>query len=545
MYANKSRGFKNSVVAANHPLVAEASVKTLKNGGNVVDAAVAASFMMGVVVPATSGLGGGGYMMVRLVDGTTSFIDYREVAPIQASPEMFETTDGLSLLNVHGEGEAVRKSNRMGHKAVAVPGALAGLSMALEKYGCLSLKDVIQPALVVARNGFNINYFMSSLTKENWSDSLLKLRNFPLLSKIFLSNGQPYEPGDIMVRRDLAETYEKIARYGVDVFYRGEIAELIVRDMERNGGLITEKDLDMYEPTLRKPVSGTYRGYEIISAPPSSSGGTHIVQILNILEGFDVTKSKHNTASTIHILCEVLKRAYVDRSKFMADPDFTSIPLKGLLSKDYAEEIREQIDPTKLSLEVEPGDPEAYEGGETATFCVVDREGNMVAMSETIECFFGSGVIVPGTGVLLNDEMHDFDPRPGNMNSIEPRKRPLSSMSPTIILRKRNPLLCFATTGGRRIISSSVQIINNVIDHGLSIQDAISSPRFFHSEGDVIYMESEIPCKVRSALEKNGYQIEVEGAYQFGAASGILIDEKANKLYAGVDPRRQYTAKGY
>ena len=544
MSVNGLMGFENGVVAANHPLVAEASLKILRDGGNVVDAAVAASFMMGVVVPATSGLGGGGFMTIRLAEGPTSFIDYREVAPIKASPDMYVTAGTLNLLPLHGEGEVRRMANRIGHRAVAVPGALAGLSLALDEYGSLSLGEVIRPAIAAARGGFEVNPFMSSITKEDWDDSLLKLRNFTNLSEIFLRDGRPYEAGERMVRRDLAETYEKIARVGCDAFYRGEIAELIARDMEEHGGLITERDLDGYRPALREPVSGTYRGHEITSSPPPSSGGTHIIQILNILEGFDVSGLGHNTPAAIHLLCEVMKRAYADRSRYMADPDFASIPLRGLLSKGYAEELREQVDADGLSMEVGPGNPIAHEGGETATFCVADGEGNMVAMSETVECFFGSGVVVPGTGILLNDEMHDFDPRPGNPNSIEPGKRPLSSMSPTTITREGRPLLCFASTGGRRIISSSVQIINNILGHGLSIQDAISAPRFFHAEGDVINVESQIPRSVRRALETMGYRIEVEGPYMFGAASGTSIDE-GGRLHAGVDPRRQYAAMGY
>lgn len=541
---NRFIGFENGVVAANHPLVAEASLKILRDGGNVVDAAVTASFMMGVVVPATSGLGGGGFMTIRMADGTTSFIDYREAAPIRATPDMYETAETVNLLPLHGEGEVRRMANRIGHRAVAVPGALAGLSLALEKYGTLSLGSVIRPAIAAARGGFVVNQFFSSITKENWNDSLLKLRNFPNLAEIFLRDGLPYEAGDRMVRRDMAETYEKIARDGCDVFYRGEIAELIVRDMEEHDGLITERDLEGYRPALREPVSGTYRGHEITSSPPPSSGGTHIIQILNILEGFDVSHIGHNTPATIHLLCEVMKWAYADRSRYMADPDFVSIPLKSLLSKGYAEKIRDQVDTDGPSMDVGPGNPISYEGGDTATFCVTDREGNMVALSETVECFFGSGVVVPGTGILLNDEMHDFDPRSGNPNSIEPRKRPLSSMSPTIITKERRPLLCFASTGGRRIISNSVQIINNTLDHGLSVQDAISGSRFFHAEGDVINMESQIPRNIRRSLEMRGYKIKVEGAYMFGAASGVSIDDEGY-LYAGVDSRRQYTAKGY
>ncbi len=538
-------GFKNGVVAANHPLVAEVSLKILRKGGNVVDAAVAASFMMGVVVPATSGLGGGGYMTIHLADGTTSFIDYREVAPIKASPKMFETTEELRLLSLHGEGEAKRRSNRMGHRAVAVPGTLAGLSLALDEYGSLELRELIQPAIRAAKEGFPVNHFMSSITREDWNDSLSKLRNFPLLSKTFLKDNKPYQPDEIMVRKDLAQTYEKIAREGCDVFYRGEIAEFLAEEMEENGGLITEKDMENYKPILRTPVEGTYREFEVMSSPPSSSGGTHIIQILNILEGFDIKKSKHNNPNTIHLQCEVMKRAYADRGNFMADPDFSSIPLKGLLSKEYAEENRRKIKTKGISVDVSPGQPETYEGNETATFCAVDREGNMVAMSETIECFFGSGIIVPNTGILLNDEMHDFDPRPGNLNSIEPKKRPLSSMSPTILMKKNEPFFCFASTGGRRIISTSVQIINNLIDHEYDIQKAISAPRFFHYTGNVINIEKEIPSKVRKTLENIGYHIEIEGAYQFGAASGTSINSKTNRLNAGVDPRRQYTAQGF
>ncbi len=545
LFRGETLGFNNGIIVANHSAVSEVGIKILKEGGNAVDAAVACSFIMGLVSPATSGIGGGGFMTIRLKDGTTSFIDYRETAPEKSREKMYEQETGFLKLDVHGEGEVKYRANSIGYMAVAVPGTLAGLELALESYGTFSMDRAIYPAIRLADDGFEVSTFLSMITKENWDNSLVKLENFPQLAQVMLNNGRPYNEGDKMIRRDLAETYRKIAKDGSDTFYRGEIASLIAEEMERNGGLITEKDLATYRPKERSPVSGTYQGLEIISSPPPSSGGTHVIQILNVLEDIDIGKLGHNTEKAIHILCEVMRRSYADRSKFMADPDFLDIPLDGLLSRHYAEKIRREINLVKCSGEVKAGDPEKFQAGNTAVLGVVDKDGNMVSLSETVECFFGSGVIVPNTGILLNDEMHDFNPLPGNVNSIHPNKRPLSSMSPTLILKDGKPFMNVASTGGRRIISNITQVLINIINNGFNIHKAINAPRFFHAEGVKVSVESGIKPAVREALEKMGYQISVEHPYNFGAATGIIMNEEMSQMFGGADLRRDYVVSGY
>lgn len=532
------------VAAANHSAVAETAVKILVDGGNVVDAAVAASFVMGVVEPVTSGLGGGGFMIIGLFEtGEVTFIDYRETAPGKAKPDMYELLP---------DSEVKEKANAIGHRAAAIPGTMAGLSLALEMYGTMSLQDVMQPAIRYAEKGFEVSLFLSDITKKNWDDSLVKIDRFPLLAMALLKNGRPYDPGEKMIRRDLAKTYKKIARDGPETFYKGEIARLIAEDMEKNGGLITEEDMARYEAKIRRPVTGTYRGHKIVSSPPPSSGGTHVIQILNVVENFDMKELGHITPTAIHVLSEAIVHAYADRSKFMGDPDFATIPLGGLISKDYAREIAEQIDPGRRAEKILPGDLGRFESGETAVFAVMDGGGNAVILSDTVECFLGSGVVVPGTGILLNDEMHDFDPFIGTVQSIEPYKRPLSCMSPTLILKDEKPFIGIGITGGARIISFTVQLILNLIDYGLDLQEAINAARFCprrwrysQEKGVDIYVEHGIPEKVREALREMGYRIKEEPAILFGASAGVLYDGKTGKLYGGADPRRNYAISRY
>lgn len=526
---------KIGMVASAHPLASKIGIEILQKGGNAVDAAVATAFGLGVVEPNASGIGGGGFMLIYI--GKTKeviTIDYRERAPLKATPDMYRLTP---------EGKVVDDEITVGHKAVAVPGTLAGLSLALSRYGTMSLKEVMAPAIRIAEEGFEVSKTLHGMMKDNFE----KLMKFPASAKVFLKDGLPYEVGDRLVLKDLAKTYRLIAEKGPDVFYKGEIAEAIEQEMKASGkGLITREDLAIYQPVLRTPVRGTYRGYEVISMSPSSSGGTHIIQLLNILEGYDMAKLGHNSSASIHIMAEAMKRVFADRAKYMGDPDFVKVPIKGLVSKSYAETLRKGISEEKVGEKIPAGDPLPFESGGTSHLSVVDREGNLVALTQTINYFFGSGVLVPGTGILLNNEMDDFVPKPGMMNSIEPKKRPLSSMSPTLVLKDGKPFLSIGSPGATRIITALPQILMNIIDHKMNIQEAIDAPRIHCMTGE-IFMEARIPKDVQQALINKGHKLNVrkEMDLYFGGAQGVMIDPKTGILYGGADPRRDGVAVGY
>ncbi|BCV23921.1 gamma-glutamyltransferase [Gelria sp. Kuro-4] len=524
---------KNGMVAAAHPLAAEAGVEVLKKGGNAIDAAVATALAVSVVEPNASGLGGGGFMLIRFAKtGETVVIDYREVAPQKATPDMYKVVDG----------KVVDDADHIGYKAVAVPGYVAGLSLALKKYGTMKLADVMQPAIKYAEEGITVTATLSGIIKDNFD----KISKFPATAKIYLKDGLPYEAGDKLVNKDYAKTLRLIAAKGPDVFYKGEIADAIAKDMAANGGLITKADLAAYQPSIRKPVSGTYRGYEIISSPPPSSGGTHVIEILNMLENYDVKKLGHNTPDALQLWTEVIRRVFADRGKYMGDPAVVKVPLDGLLSKEYAKERAKDIDLNKAGTEVTAGDPSAYEGAHTTHLSVIDKEGNMVALTQTIECFFGSGVVVPGLGFLLNDEMDDFDVEPGRANSPGPGKKPLSSMSPTLVLKDGKPFLSVGSPGGPRIITAVAQVLSNIIDHGMSIQEAIEAARI-HADNQSVYVEGRIPEQVRQALEAKGQKVTVKKEYDlyFGGAQGVLFDTAKGEFHGGADPRRDGKAVGY
>jgi len=524
----------NGMVASAHPLATAVGVEILKKGGNAVDAAVATAFALGVVEPNASGLGGGGFIMFyNAKTKKVEVIDYREVAPFKATPDMYKLT---------ADGKIVDKATTMGHRAVAVPGTLAGLDMALKRWGTMKLDDVMAPAIRIAEEGYTVSETFNGMMKDNFD----KLTKFPEAAKIYLKNGLPYEVGDKIVLKDLAKTYRLIAQKGPSVYYEGEIADALVKEMEAGGGLITKSDLALYKPSLREPVRGTYRGYEIISMPSPSSGGTHIIQILNILEGYDMAKMGQNTTGSIHIMAEAMKCAFADRAKYSADTDFASVPTKGLLSKEYAADIRKQISDDKAAQKVPAGNPKAYESGGTSHSSYVDKDGNMVALTQTINLFFGSGVVIPGYGIMMNDEMDDFIPAPGNANSIQPRKKPLSSMSPSIVLKDGKPVLSFGTPGATRILTAMPQILMNIVDYGMDLQQAINAPRIHCMTGE-IFMESRIPKEVQEALKAKGHKISVRGAMDlyFGGAQGVMVDAKAGKLYGAADPRRDGFAKGY
>ncbi len=533
--ASKLAEGKSGMVATAHPLASLIGEEILKKGGNAVDAAVAAAFGLGVAEPNASGLGGGGFILIyRAKTRDVVAIDYREVAPLKATPDMYRMTPG---------GKVVDDEITVGHKAVAVPGTLAGLTLALQKYGSMSLKDVMAPAIQVAEDGYLVSQTLNGMMKDNFE----KLTKFPAAAKVYLKDGLPYEPGDRIRLSDLAKTYRLIAAKGRDVFYKGEIAEAIEKEMKASGkGLITREDLGDYQPMMRTPVRGSYRGYEIISMAPPSSGGTHILQLLNILEGYDMAKLGHNTAASLHVMAEAMKRVFADRSRYMGDTDFVQVPVKGLISKKYAEELRRAISPEGAGEKIPAGNPVPYESGGTSHLSVIDKEGNLVALTQTINYFFGSGVLVPGTGILLNNEMDDFVPKPGSMNSIAPKKKPLSSMSPTIVLKGGKPFLSLGSPGATRIISALPQILMNIIDHNMNLQEAINAPRIHCMTGD-IFLESRIPREVQLALINKGHRLSVRGAMDlyFGGAQGVMIDPKTGSLYGAGDPRRDGMARGY
>jgi gamma-glutamyltranspeptidase/glutathione hydrolase len=521
------------MVASAHPLASNVGLDILKKGGNAVDAAVATAFALGVVEPNASGAGGGGFIVfysakTRKVEA----IDYREVAPLKATADMYRGTDG----------KVVRKDSLIGHRAVAVPGMPAGLDMALKRWGTMTLKEIMAPSIRIAEEGYAVSPTLNGMMK----DHIDVLAQSPAAGEIYLKDGLPYEIGDKLVLKDLAKAYRLIAEKGPDVFYRGEIADALVKEMQSGKGLITKEDLAMYTPTMREPVRGTYRGFEIISMPSPSSGGTHIIQMLNILEGFDMRKLGHNTPASIHIMAETMKQVFADCFKYSGDKDFVKVPTSGLLSKGYASELRKLIDADKVNQNVFAGNPDAYQSGSTSHSSYVDKDGNMVALTQTINQFFGSGVIIPGYGILLNDEMDDFDKIPGNPNSIEPRKKPLSSMSPSLVLKEGTPFLTLGTPGALRILTALPQILINILDHGMDVQQAINAPRI-HCQGGEISVESRIPLEVRDALKAKGHKVTVKGAIDlyYGGAQAIVVDARNGKLYGGADPRRDGSAAGY
>jgi gamma-glutamyltranspeptidase/glutathione hydrolase len=528
-------GFKEGVVAAAHPLASKVGIEILQRGGNAVDAAVATAFALGVVEPNASGIGGGGFMLIYMAKSKEKVtIDYRAKAPGKAKANMF----------LDRGGEAAVDQMKIGYRSVAVPGTVAGLALALQKYGTMDLKEVMEPAIQLAEQGFPVSKLLNSMMATNAG----KLSQFPAAARVFLKHGRPYRVGERLFQKDLAGTYRLIVENGPDVFYKGAIAQAIVDAMKQGGGLITLEDLADYRPVLRPPVQGNYRGYEILSMGPPSSGGTQVIELLNILEGYDMARLGLNSPQSIAIMAEALKKVFADRAKYMGDPDFVKIPLAELLSKERAEKLRNgiKVETSRFpSPAVAAGFP-LQESMQTTHLSIADRAGNLVALTQSLDQFFGSGVVVPGTGILLNDEMGDFSPEPGEPNSIAPGKRPLSSMAPTLVLKEGKPYLSIGMPGATRIISVLPQILMNLIDHGLPIQEAVNAPRIHCVTGE-LYLESRIPKQVRDALARKGYQFTLKKPFDlyFGGAQGVLVDEKTGLLYGDADPRREGFVLGY
>lgn len=526
---------KEGMVVTSHFLATEAALEVLKKGGNAIDAAVTAAFSLAVTQPRSGNIGGGGFMLISFEQkDEVVAIDYREKAPSQATADMFLNT----------EGEADSDRSRYSHLAAGVPGTVAGLTLALEKYGTISLKEALAPAIHLAEKGFVVTPRFSDGLKEK--EAMLK--KWDSSSKIFYKpDGSFYEPGERFIQKDLAATLRRISEQGAKEFYEGKTAELLVAEMAKHNGLITMEDMKNYSPTIREPVKGTYRGYDIYSMSPPSSGGVHVVQILNMLESYPITEYGHNSAQTIHLMAEAMKLAYADRSFYLGDVDFIKVPLKGLISKEYAATLRKTIDPEKAvpSSTITPGKPQPYESNETTHFSIVDSFGNAVSNTYTINFSYGSGIVAEGTGFLLNNEMDDFSAKPGvpnaygliggEANKIEPNKRMLSSMSPTIVKHQGKNFLVTGSPGGSRIITTTLQVIMNVIDHGLNIQSAVAAPRIHHQWlPDELRIEEGISIDTIKILQEKGHKVEQQEA--MGAIQSIMI--KDGMMFGGADPRR-------
>lgn len=534
---------KNGMVASQHFLATEAGLEVLKEGGNAVDAAVTVGFVEAVVLPVAGNIGGGGFMMFHDAKlKKTVAIDFREKAPAKASRDMFLGPDG------NPDSEASQYS----YRAVGVPGTVAGLSLALEKYGTISLKRALKPAIELADKGFRVDPYL----RATLISARKRLEASPASMAIFFKpDGSPYEVGEILVQKDLAKSLRAIASRGRDGFYKGETAKKIAANMAAHGGLITTDDLAAYRAAVREPIHGTYRGYEIASMPPPSSGGVHLVQMLNILEGFPKGFSGKGTPETISLMAECMKPAYADRSKYLGDPDFVKVPVAGIVSKKYADTLRGRIVPGKPvpSVDILPGNPLPYESDQTTHYSVADRFGNAVAVTYTLNFNFGTGITAAGTGILLNDEMDDFSSKPdspngfgllgGSANAIEPGKRMLSCMTPTIVFKNGEVFLVTGSPGGSRIITTTLQIVLNVIDHGMNIADATNAPRIHHQwMPDEIVLEKGFDESVVAGLTGMGYTVKRSGS--IGITQSITRGDGV--WYGAADMRCSSSlAKGY
>jgi gamma-glutamyltranspeptidase/glutathione hydrolase len=540
---------KRAMVASQHELASRIGADVMRRGGNAVDASVAVALALAVVYPEAGNLGGGGFMLIRFKDGSTTAIDYREMAPAAATRDIFVNEKGEII---KGEG-----SSTIGYRAAGVPGTPAGLEMAFNKYGSkkISWAELVEPSRKIAQDGYILSYRLANLFKS-YKDSLEKYEDS---KKIFLNNGKLYEEGDLFKQPELAKTLERMKKSGAREFYTGETARLIAEDMKANNGLITLEDLKNYQAKERTPLRGTYRGHEIISMPPPSSGGIVLLQALNVLESYDLRSMQHNSSKKYHVLAETLRRAFADRAEYMADPDFADVPAAGLITKDYAAKRRATIDLTKASKssDIRAGEVVANESMDTTHFTVVDQEGTVVSNTYTINDLYGSRVTAKGTGVLLNDEMDDFAARPGkpNMfgliqgerNAVQPRKRPLSSMTPTIVLRKDGSVwFAVGARGGPRIITAVLQTVINMIDHDMNLQQAINAPRIHHQwfPDEILAEPFGMSPDTRIALESLGHSFTDRPGF-IASATGIEIEAKTGVRLGAIDARSDGAAIGY
>ncbi|MCR8644582.1 gamma-glutamyltransferase [Paenibacillus sp. N1-5-1-14] len=541
-----SVGAKQGIVAVSHPLAAEAGRKILEQGGNAVDAAAAIQMSLNVVEPMMSGIGGGGFMLIYLKDqNKITVIDSREVAPKNVTPELF--------LNENGKAVPFNERHTNG-KAVGVPGTLLGVESALQKYGTMKLSEIIDPAITYAEKGVRVNWATAQYIEQN----VKKLQKFDTAGNVFAPGGKALQEGDTLIQPDLAKTLKLIKEKGSSIMYRGEIGQALVAEVQKRGGAMTQDDLKNYVVKEREPVTGTYRGYEVASAAPPSSGGLTVIEILKLMEGYDVQKMGANSADYLHHVIESMHLAYADRAAFMADADFYPVPKKGLLDERFIKERRQLINPVIATATVKEGDPWKYEEkdlsgkakvkeenpiGQTTHFSVMDKWGNIVSYTTTIEQVFGSGIMVPGYGFMLNNELTDFDAVPGGVNQVEPGKRPRSSMSPTLLIKDGKPFMAVGSPGGSTIIASVAQTIMNVIDHKLPIQKAIDAPRIFSSTYPNVSWEEGIDQDVVLELLGRGHQFDAK-SQSIGNVQAVIFDYENGKMYGGADNTREGTVLG-
>ncbi|MCP5039871.1 MAG: gamma-glutamyltransferase [bacterium] len=532
---------------------ARAGRAMLANGGNAVDAAVATAFALSVTQPFSTGLGGGAFILIRTAQGQTVALDARETAPAKAHRDMY-VADGVP-----------ERASVWGPLASGTPGLLRGLVLALERYGTLPLETVLEPAIVLAEQGFEIGPYHARMVAR--MRERLAAERFPETARIQWGGGEPIEVGWRLVQKDLGRTLRTIANEGPDVFYTGRIGRKIVEHLQAQGGILSMEDLAGYKPALREAVAGSYRDVEVLSYPPPSSGGVVLLEILNILEGFDLAERGAGSSASVHLIAEAMKLAFADRAAYMGDADFVDVPVARLISKKYAAAQRARLNPPwyrrspaswgshESALRVTgPGLPHNDSG--TAHLSVVDAAGNAVAITETINTLFGSGITVPGTGVVMNNQMDDFAVAPDTpnayglvdttgANAIAPGKRPLSSMTPTIVTKDGKPFMVSGSPGGPRIITTTLLTILNVVDYGMNVQQAVAAPRFHHQWiPDKLLLEPEFPRDVVDALEARGHTVDVSDRH-WSSAQSILIDPDTGLMTGGSDPRADGVAAPY
>jgi gamma-glutamyltranspeptidase/glutathione hydrolase len=520
------------MVASQQWIASQVGADVLAAGGNAVDAAIATGFALAVTHPTAGNIGGGGFMVIRFPNGQTTAIDFREKAPLAAHPEMWLDENGAYSATMHHRG----------HLAVGVPGTVAGFDKAHRLYGRADWNDLVDPSVDLAADGFELSEALARSI-----GGFARRIEYEASKAAFTRNGTAYEPGDTWKQPDLARTLQRIRDARSDGFYRGETARLLAQEMQRGGGIITEEDLDRYEARERSPVTGTYRGYEVISMPPPSSGGVAIISMLNMLEAYDLRAMGHNSPEYIHHLAEAMRRAFRDRAAYLADADFADVPVQKLTSKEHAEWLRRSIDPERASVS-HPSDVDSgYESPETTHYSVVDADGMAVSVTYTLESGYGSGIVVPGAGFLLNNEMGDFNAGPGLTNATgligtkpnlaRPGQRMLSSMSPSILARDGKLFAVVGTPGGRTIINTTLQVILNLIDFDMNVQEAVNAPRIHHQwlPDRISIEEGGATDETVRRLEEMGHRVGVGGTQ--GSANSIAVDPATGERLGAPDPR--------
>jgi gamma-glutamyltranspeptidase/glutathione hydrolase len=530
---------RHGMVASSEALASEVGVQILRTGGNAVDAAVAVGFALAVTYPVAGNIGGGGFMLIRLATGEAVVVDHREAAPAAASRNMY----------LNSNGELIPDASRLGPLSVGVPGTVAGLALAEQKYGRLGLARVMAPAIRLAKHGFTVSYELSESLRLNRAF----LSKYDASRRIFLREGHLWEPGEVFKQPELARTLEAVARHGAKGFYAGRVAQAIVATMEKYHGLITMEDLARYQPVLRQPLVGHFRGYEVLSIPPPSSGGVGLIEMLNILEPLELVGP--DSFQAMHFITEVMRHAYADRAAYLGDADFVSVPVARLTSQAYAAKLRAEILAASPDAPIQAGNPQAFEGAQTTHYSVVDDEGNAVANTYTLNNGYGSGVTVEGAGFFLNDEMDDFASKPGvpNMfglvqgdaNAIAANKRPLSSMTPTLVLQGGKLRLVLGSPGGGTIINTVLQVLLNVVVFKMDVLQAVSFPRFHHQwMPDRLVLERVgFSAETIQKLQQAGYQIDFRD--RLGDCEAIEIDPVSGWKFGAADPRASGKAVGY